>query len=126
MQRDVPLWTSNKLAGPWSATSIIDDLTPEELERINAAYHHLDPLVRVRLLIACALLPPERKEYMADAFKALLDRAVNDTNNWVRLYGCALDAATGTFRFDRAYESFPDVRYRYDLENCICRIRTKH
>jgi hypothetical protein len=47
----------------WSATSIIVDRNPEELERINVAYHHLDLLVRVRLLIVYALLPPERKEY---------------------------------------------------------------
>lgn len=110
MQRDIVLWTSSNLAGPWSAGEITGSLTAEMLNDMTAAFDRMEPLVRVRLLIACAFLKPARRAELAPELRALAAKASGDDHEWVRLYATALAEADGRIRLDNSAEAFPVVR----------------
>jgi hypothetical protein len=109
MKRDVVVWTSAKLTGAWSAQTIVEELESSLILEIRDVFHDLDPLVRVRLLISCCLLSPQKQEELAPAVKKLLERAAVDDNEWVRFYGHAISADDGSVRVERALDAFPEV-----------------
>ena len=110
MQRDIVLWTSSNLAGPWSAGEITGSLTSEMLRGVITAFDRLEPLVRVRLLLACAFLKPAQRHELASELEALTQKASNDDHEWVRLYGTTLANVDGIIRLDNAKGAFPVVR----------------
>ena len=110
MSRDVRVWTKSKLAGAWSAEAIIGDLTSELILQIRDVFDDLDPLIRVRVLIACCLLEPGRQKELAPAVRLLLRTATKDRDEWVRFYGHALSVEEGGIVLHQALAVFPEVR----------------
>lgn len=61
MQRDITQFASTKLQGGWSAAEFGKHLTKDNLRVLLQRFDKLEPLVRVRLLLACALLEDSAK-----------------------------------------------------------------
>jgi len=53
---------ASRLAGDWSAPDFGRALTPALLSELTSRFDGLDPLVRVRLLLAVMHLPPAARE----------------------------------------------------------------
>jgi hypothetical protein len=104
------LWTASRLSA-WSAGEITASLTSDLLEKITDAFERLEPLVRVRLLIACAFLKASRREELAKELQQLARKASSDDHEWVRMYGLVLGDMDGKMHLQRALEAFPVVRY---------------
>lgn len=110
MQRDVVLWTTSKLSGSWSASEIASTLTVELLEQMVDVFERMEPLIRVRLLIACTFLEPARFRELAIALEALIKKAGTDDHEWVRLYGQALKSMDGNLHLENALDAFPVLK----------------
>lgn len=52
MQRDISHFAANKLQGGWSASDFAKHLTKANLHSLQQRFDKLEPLVRVRLLLA--------------------------------------------------------------------------
>lgn len=61
MQRDISQFASTKLQGGWSAADFGKYLTKDNLKALLNKFDKLEPLVRVRLLLACVLLEDRAK-----------------------------------------------------------------
>ncbi len=61
MQRDISQFASTKLQGGWSAADFGKYLTKDNLRVLLQKFDKLEPLVRVRLLLACVLLEDSAK-----------------------------------------------------------------
>ncbi len=57
--KDIEIWSNTKLQAPWSAAGIVTQIDAAKLAVIVQVFSkgRLDQLVKIRLLIACALLP---------------------------------------------------------------------
>ena len=62
MIRDLAHYATSKLQGDWSAAAFTKSLSREMLQSLVPRFDKLDPLVRVRLLLAAMLLPPAQRE----------------------------------------------------------------
>jgi hypothetical protein len=107
--RDVAAFVRGKLSAPWSAEAIVDDLSADLILQIREKFDLLEPLVRVRLLIACCLLSTSKRQDLAPAIQLLLQTASADDNEWVRFYGKALVAGDGNINLQQALQAFPEV-----------------
>jgi hypothetical protein len=127
LQRDVALWTSSKLADSWSASAIEKDLTDELLHGMVNDWPRLDPMTKVRLIIACSLLEQSRQDVLADSLRALMQRAAQDDNEWVRLYGTSLLGMQHEVDLRRAATVMPEVCLaRACSIGCTLLTRTSH
>ena len=62
MIRDLAHYATSKLQGDWSAAAFTKSLSREMLQSLVPRFDKLDPLVRVRLLLAAMLLPRAQRE----------------------------------------------------------------
>jgi hypothetical protein len=94
---DVEIWANTKLQGEWSGHGIISQIDQTKLQMLGAVFSKgkLDQLVKVRLLIACILLPAQRKKELAAELSQLGSAACNDDDEWVRVMGCAVGNFSG-------------------------------
>jgi hypothetical protein len=107
MSRDLALYFSNKLASEWSASSVTGLLSPAVIEDISTTqkWEALDPLVRVRLLLAPMFL---RRQELGDLRSALttLSKSVvaQDSDEWVRVILAAVGSYDGVLHMDGVIE----------------------
>ena len=64
MNRDAAQQASQRLAGDWSAPEFARSLSREALQELLPRFDKLEPLVRVRLLLAAMHLPPDARADM--------------------------------------------------------------
>ena len=64
MNRDAAHQASQRLAGDWSAPEYARALSREALAELLPRFERLEPLVRARLLLAAAHLPPAARAGM--------------------------------------------------------------
>ena len=83
--KDVELWANMKLSTPWSGCVLtqLDEAKLRVLVRIFSK-GRLDQLVKVRLLLACVLLPPDRKAQLSGLLSDLAEAAQGDEDEFVR------------------------------------------
>ena len=55
-----------RLEGDWSALDFAQDLTAQSVEALTASLEKLEPLPRVRLLLAALLLPQAKREELLE------------------------------------------------------------
>lgn len=98
MQRDVTathaavtLQLSQFTSGAWTSSGIGDDLTPQLLEDVRSTFKELDPLIRVRFLVACCLAPPSKKEALMPGLRSVIQLAKQDEDQWVQALGHTID-----------------------------------
>ncbi len=70
MNRDLAHYATSKLQGDWSALAFTKSLTREMLQSLIPRFEKLDPLVRVRLLLAALMLPPAQREELLPELQA--------------------------------------------------------
>ena len=95
------------------------DLDASLLVQISTVFHRLDPLVRVRLLVACCLLKGGRRQELQASIMHLLHKATQDDSEWVRFFGHALDARDGSIKLEKALAALPEV------QSTACALRQK-
>ena len=106
MSRDLALYFSNKLASEWSASSITGLLSPAVIEDISTTkkWEALDPLVRVRLLLAPMFLRRQELAELRPALTALKSVVAQDTDEWVRVIAAAVGSYDGVLHMDAVLE----------------------
>lgn len=106
MSRDLALYFSNKLAGEWSASSVTGLLTSEVVEDISTTrkWEALDPLVRVRVLLAPMFLRRQELAELRSALNQLKATATNDNDEWVRVMAAAVGSYDGILHMDAVIE----------------------
>lgn len=119
--RDVEIWANTKLAGDWSAPSVVSQIDSAKLLLLNSVFSqgNLDQLVKVRLLIACQLLPAGRKRELADELRSLADCAMADDDEWVRVMGCAVGDFSGQLDLEAVMEHVTMVRCAHACMPCL-------
>jgi hypothetical protein len=112
--RNVEIWANTKLGGDWSAPSVVPQLDGAKLSLLVSVFSdgNLDQLVKVRLLIACELLPAARKTELSAELASLAESARADDDEWVRVMGCAVGDFSGQLDLDAVKEDFSMVRER--------------
>jgi hypothetical protein len=70
MNRDAAHQASQRLAGDWSAPEFARSLSREALQELLPRFDKLEPLVRVRLLLAAMHLPPDARAGMREELQA--------------------------------------------------------
>jgi len=83
--KDIELWANTKLSTPWSGC-VLSQLDETKLKVLVRVFPKgkLDQLVKVRLLLACALLPPDRKVQLSHLLSDLAEAAISDEDEFVR------------------------------------------
>lgn len=106
MSRDLALHFSNKLAGEWSASTVTPQLSPAVIEDLASAskWDALDPLVRVRLLLAPMFLRGAELHDLRGSLRALTSAAVTDNDEWVRVIAAAVGQYDGRLHMDAVKE----------------------
>ena len=66
MGPDAATAAQQRLDGDWSALEFAQDLVAESVETLTASLEKLEPLPRVRLLLAALLLPTARREELLE------------------------------------------------------------
>jgi hypothetical protein len=89
-ERDDIAWTNAKLSGPWSAAKFAQHIKGKLLQNCLQRFEKLDPLVRVRLLMACLFLSDDDKATMSDQLASLAKEAQKDDDEWVRAVAFAV------------------------------------
>lgn len=119
MQRDlaaihasVTSQLSQFTSGAWTSSGIVDDLTPQLLEGVHATFKDLDPLIRVRFLVACCLSPPSKKQALMPGLRKLIQLAKEDADEWVQALGHTINPhhASITLNAQSMQGVPPDVR----------------
>jgi len=108
MSRDLALYFSNKLASEWSASSVAGLLSPAVVEDISTTqkWEALDPLVRVRLLLAPMFLRRQELAGLRPALTTLAKSAVTqDSDEWVRVISAAVGSYDGVLHLDNVLEN---------------------
>ncbi len=95
--KDVEIWANTKLSGDWSAPGVVGQIDQHKLNLLGSVFStgKLDQLVKVRLLIACILLPSFRKAELTAELATLSEAACNDEDEWVRVMGFAVGDFSG-------------------------------
>ncbi|KAG7670603.1 hypothetical protein Ndes2526A_g00377 [Nannochloris sp. 'desiccata'] len=107
MSRDLALYFSNKLASEWSASSVAGLLSPAVVEDISTTqkWEALDPLVRVRLLLAPMFLRRQELAGLRPALTTLAKSVVaQDSDEWVRVIAAAVGSYDGVLHLDNVLE----------------------
>jgi hypothetical protein len=107
MSRDLALYFSNKLASEWSASSVAGLLSPAVVEDISTTqkWEALDPLVRVRLLLAPMFLRRQELAGLRPALTTLAKSVVTqDSDEWVRVIAAAVGSYDGVLHLDNVLE----------------------
>lgn len=102
MSRDVALHISNKLAGEWSVSSATPLLSSAAIESLasDEKWNALDPLLRVRLLLAPLFLRPADLKEMLPSLSLLTETASRDKDEWVRIIAAAVSPYDGTLHME--------------------------
>lgn len=102
MSRDFALQISNKLAGEWSASSATPLLSSTAIDNIASEqkWNALDPLLRVRLLLAPLFLRPSDVREMLSSLSMLIETASHDKDEWVRIIAAAVNPYDGTLHIE--------------------------
>ena len=102
MSRDLALYFSNKLAGEWSASSVTNLLSSAAVEDISqtSKWEALDPLIRVRVLLAPMFLRRQEFAELRSALITLKTTAANDNDEWVRVMAAAVGPYDGILHMD--------------------------
>eukprot|EP00892_Ulva_mutabilis_P003933 jgi/Ulvmu1/1911/UM012_0070.1 len=87
-------------SGAWTSSGIVDDLTPQLVEAVSATFKDLDPLIRVRFLVACCLAPPDKKPALMPGLRNVIQLAQKDEDEWVQALGHSIDPEHASIRLD--------------------------
>lgn len=87
-------------SGAWTSSGIVDDLTPQLLEAVSSTFKELEPLIRVRFLVACCLAPPDKKQALMPGLRNVLQLAQKDEDEWVQALGYSIDPEHASIRLN--------------------------
>ncbi|KAK9830636.1 hypothetical protein WJX81_007675 [Elliptochloris bilobata] len=125
MARDLAHYATSKLQGDWSALAFTKSLSREMLQSLVPRFEKLDPLVRVRLLLAAMLLPPAQREDLAPELQALAAAARTDKEEWVGVIGRAVGDFSGVLDLPAVLEASTAARETMkELESRLERCNT--
>eukprot|EP00951_Prasinocladus_malaysianus_P028662 scaffold262032_cov24-Prasinocladus_malaysianus.AAC.1 len=77
------------------------------LEALVSQLPRLDPMVRVRLLLSTLFIPQERLQELRPALRQLADAAVTADDDWVRVFGNAVQNFDGRLDIEEVEKGFP-------------------
>lgn len=83
---DTALWLHNKLGAsndPWSARTIVFQLSQEKLRNIRDCYADLQPQVKLKLLLSILHISRRNVEEWKNELQDIIDIAINDSDRWV-------------------------------------------
>eukprot|EP00899_Mesostigma_viride_P003548 jgi/Mesvir1/13194/Mv06154-RA.1 len=107
--QDISRWLTSRLSEPWSAPAVSPLLTKEILEKALVYFRHLDPLVRVGLILACLTLRRGVAMEMKAELEQLAAKALEDDDDWVKSVGAAVGRFCGTLELGAVEDQFPSV-----------------
>ena len=110
--KDIELWANTKLSSPWSGVGILSQLDTPKLNVIIQVFSKgkLDQLVKVRLLLACLLLPQARKDELAEVLSKLAAVAQADEDEFVRATAHSCGGFSGQLDLAAVMAGNPMVR----------------
>ena len=99
------------LVHDWSSDRFVSSITAKTIPDITQHFGDLEPMAKVRLLIACSLAlnklagQPEQQQnpnyqFLLDSMQHLVDRAHADDEDWVKIMAAAMGQLDGRLRLD--------------------------
>lgn len=102
--------TNTKLAGDWSGGRFLQSFhNVDDFARVVSVFPKLEPLVKVRLLLACALAPSSDRGKHHAELQRLADQAAADEDEWVRIMSTTASGFSGALNWDAVLDKFPLV-----------------
>lgn len=110
--QDVEVWANAKLSQDAGLTGVVSQIDSAKLQMLGRVFckGKLDQLVKVRLLIACLLLPKAKRAELQEELCELARAACNDDDEWVRVMGYAVDGFSGHLNLDAVMREQSMVR----------------
>lgn len=108
--RDTLVWVKSRLQGEWNAPQLASQLSVEKLGHLVEEFDSIDPMIKVRLLVACLFLSKGHRLEYGDLLKSLSVKARADSDEWVRTVARAAGGFAGQLNLDAVLEGSAMVR----------------
>jgi hypothetical protein len=110
------------LAYDWSVDRFVNSVTAKTIPDITRHFGDLEPMAKVRLLIACSLALSKlagqqdqqqtpNYQFLLDSLQDLANRAHADDEDWVKIMAAAMGHLDGRLRLDAVIKQSSVVRH---------------